>query len=179
MSEWNSEEAVRLVDDPELLLALKKQPPSNKAVAEQLRRFSAATLFGGCYSPEGAMAGLWLVLSGWKESHEIAQSMRSAEGSYWHALVHRAEPDEDNAKYWFRQLGTHEIFSELAEKARPLAANRHFAGFSVGDVWSPEAFLRFCTEASRKPDSEADWLAREIHTLECRLLFHYCCRRLA
>src|SRR5262249_17485377 len=41
------------------------------------------------------LAGLWLYHDFLDESHAISQDLSSAEGSYWHAIMHRREPD-----YW-------------------------------------------------------------------------------
>src|SRR5262245_31217087 len=60
-------------------------------------------------------AGLWLAFGFLDQSHEISQGIETAEGSYWHALMHRREPDFGNSKYWFRQLGTHPVYAELAQ----------------------------------------------------------------
>src|SRR5271156_4524952 len=54
--------------------------------------------------PEAALAGLYLYFSCWQEAHEIAQNISTSEGSYWHAMVPRQEPDAGNAGYWFRQV---------------------------------------------------------------------------
>jgi hypothetical protein len=57
------------------------------------------------------------------ESHSIAQGIDSAEGSYWHALVHRSEGDFSNSKYWYRRVGRHAIFPTLLGAARQLEVN--------------------------------------------------------
>src|SRR5438045_1918754 len=67
--------------------------------------------------PQTARAGLLLYFGFWDAAHEIAQAIENAEGSYWHAIVHRQEPDAANAAYWFRQVGPHPIFPALAERA--------------------------------------------------------------
>src|ERR1041384_6128485 len=59
--------------------------------------------------PEPARAGLYLYFGFWDEAHEVAQSIENQEGSYWHAIVHRQEPDAGNASYWFGQVGSHPI----------------------------------------------------------------------
>ena len=70
-----------------------------------LKSRRAEDLFPHSRSPLGALAGLYLRSGAWHEAHEIAQDLDTPEGSYWHALVHRAEPDEWNASYWLRRVG--------------------------------------------------------------------------
>src|SRR6516165_1333879 len=48
------------------------------------------------------LAGLWLFHDFLDESHAISQDIDTIEGSYWHAILHRREPDYVNSKYWFR-----------------------------------------------------------------------------
>src|SRR5712672_4382044 len=62
-------------------------------------------------------AGLYLYFDCWEQAHEVAQDINTPEGSYWHAIVHRQEPDPGNAGYWFRQVGSHAIFPALQLRA--------------------------------------------------------------
>src|SRR5689334_2723957 len=59
------------------------------------------------------MAGLWLYHDFLDESHAISQDLHTIEGSYWHAIMHRREPDYWNANYWFRRVGAHPIYASL------------------------------------------------------------------
>src|SRR5262245_35001335 len=59
------------------------------------------------------MAGLWLYHDFLDESHSISQDLHTVEGSYWHAIMHRREPDYWNSKYWFRRVGDHPIYDKL------------------------------------------------------------------
>jgi arylamine N-acetyltransferase len=56
-------------------------------------------------------AGLWQMNGFLDRSHELSQSIegkgRNRAGDYWHAIMHRREPDYSNAKYWFRRVGQH------------------------------------------------------------------------
>ena len=70
---------------------------------------------------DACVAGLWLMCDFLDESHAISQDIDTPSGSYWHAILHRREPDYSNAKYWFRQVGRHPIFESLATAARQIA----------------------------------------------------------
>lgn len=50
--------------------------------------------------------------------HELCQSREGQQDAdYVHAILHRREGDVDNARYWFRRVGTHPAFAELAAVA--------------------------------------------------------------
>jgi hypothetical protein len=52
------------------------------------------------------MEGLNLLRAGeWDRAHRIAQADPSELGSWLHGIVHMAEPDESNSRYWYRQAG--------------------------------------------------------------------------
>lgn len=124
-------------------------------------------------SPEGAMAGLWLMAGDWERAHEIAQDLGSVEGSYWHAIVHRMEPDDWNSGYWFRRVGMHPIFPELREQAAALAGaagNR----WRPAPQWDPLQFIAFCEQVRRNPGSPDEVLAESIQRVEWNLLFRWC-----
>jgi hypothetical protein len=137
---------------------------------------SAVALFRGSRSPEGAMAGLWLYFSYFDEAHGVAQDLDTPEGSYWHAIVHRVEPDSGNAAYWFRKVGSHAVFPLVAEAARELADLYPRASWRTSSQWDPYAFLDLCDTARQKPGSEEEKLALEIQLREWQILFDYCAR---
>jgi hypothetical protein len=47
---------------------------------------------------DACRAGLFLYFNFLDESHAISQELHTSTGSYWHALMHRREPDFDNPK---------------------------------------------------------------------------------
>lgn len=127
----------------------------------------------GVRSPEGAAAGLWLLAGDWDKAHEIAQDLATPEGSYWHGIVHRVEPDDWNAGYWFRRVGVHAVFPALREEAARLAT-RAGSIWTPPVRWDPHLFIEFCASARRAPGSAEEALAEEIQRAEWRLLFSWC-----
>ncbi|HYO82636.1 MAG TPA: hypothetical protein VES20_14625 [Bryobacteraceae bacterium] len=124
----------------------------------------ARQLFPGAPAPEAALAGLWLLAGDFDRSHSIAQEIHTPDGSYWHAILHRMEPDAANAGYWYRRVGQHPIFPALA---------RH-AGLSQ---WDPFAFIQRCERARLAPGSAEENELRRIATFEWQLLFAHCAGR--
>ena len=105
-------------------------------------------------------AGLWLLFDFEAKSHAISQDLATPEGSYWHAILHRREPDAFNAKYWFRRVGAHPVVAALAREP---------------DYGSPVGFVDVC-ERVRGRGGVAERRAQESQWLEWRLLFDYCYR---
>lgn len=140
-------------------------------------------LFPGVTVVDRSMAdccrsALWLLHNFLDESHRISQEIETRTGSYWHGIMHRREPDYDNAKYWFRRVGAHPIFPELNRAAQQIVA-------SVEDTpwdqirrqgsWDPMHFVDCCSRAARQ-DHGAEQFCRRIAQAEWELLFDYCYR---
>lgn len=115
--------------------------------------------------PEACRAGLWLLHDFLDESHAISQELETPEGSFWHAILHRREPDPSNSKYWWRLVGKHAVLDRLRDQAPSL-------GFKYT---TPEAFVDEC-ERVRGTGTEAEMIARRVQLLEWQLLFHHCYR---
>jgi hypothetical protein len=116
--------------------------------------------------PGAARAGLYLRAGFWDEAHEVAQSIDTSDGSYWHAVVHRQEPDAGNASYWFRRVGQHPIFPALAQRAAEIDP-------ALSRRWDPYAFIDYCERASRE-GGELERRALAIQQAEWELLFDHC-----
>jgi hypothetical protein len=143
---------------------------------ELLKDLQATDLFPNSFSPDAALAGLWLYFSGFEECHEIAQRLTTPEGHFWHAIIHRQEPDSGNSAYWFRQTGPHPIFRELSREADAILAKYPEAEFRTGGKWDPFSFILFCERARQQPNSSSERAALEIQRAEWQLLFHHCAR---
>jgi hypothetical protein len=156
---------------------LKNMPlaPLGPGRPEQAWKSELQTLddnsFGGANPDRAAAcrAALWLAFGFLDESHTISQGLETAEGSYWHALMHRREPDASNAAYWFRRVGEHAIFPALRREAQDL-------GMRLGsDSWSPFDFIDLC-ERHRGSGTEQEMLLRRVQKREWELLFDWCLR---
>ncbi len=164
-----------LEQDGHRLLPLVCRTCSQPEARRLLKARSAADLFPTASQPDAALAGLWLYFSCFEEAHSLADACHTPEGSLWHGMVHRQEPDSGNAAYWFRRAGKHAIFSDLARAAGAILRRLRDAEFRVGH-WDPFAFIAFCDRAREQPGTLQEQAAREIQRAEWQILFDYCAR---
>jgi hypothetical protein len=119
---------------------------------------------------------LWLYFGCSDECHKTVQEIESADASFWHAIVHRQEPDPGNSSYWFRRVTGHPVYPKLQQAAREILERYPSAGFRLEETWDPFAFIDFCEQARRDPDSTSEHFALEIQRAEWQLLFDHCAR---
>jgi hypothetical protein len=140
----------------------------NESVRPALAKLTVATLFAPTpvrdhNAARACLAGLWLYHDFLDESHAISQDIATADGSFWHAIMHRREPDAWNSKYWWRRVGNHPVFAQLAGEAARLGWR----------AWDPAAFVDAC-EQERGSGSEREELLRTVQRVERELLFAWC-----
>jgi len=133
-------------------------------------------------------AGIWQVHDFLDESHDLAQSIQGqgtdSSGDYWHAIMHRREPDYVNAKYWFRRVRRHPVFDELAvtaglilDQAESTASASWKSKLGVDTGWDPIAFTTLCESAAKGRAPELVQTARQIQWAEMLLLLAHCTRQ--
>lgn len=124
-------------------------------------------------------AGLLLLNDFFDESHSCSQSMEGQQNAdYWHAILHRREPDYGNAKYWFRHVGRHAIFGELGSNVSSMFSRG--TGSLAGELerwqprlitangWEPFEFVDLCEAAANDAGLRA-W-CEEVQFVEMMLL---------
>ena len=168
-------EILALDQDGNRLIPLVSGGCSPKEAHALVGKQKASDLFPHAPAPEAALAGLWAYFSCFDQGHEIAQDIETPEGSLWHGILHRQEPDPGNAAYWFRQAGSHPIFPKLANVAAAIVEAHPKAEFRL-DRWDPFRFIDFCEQARCTPGTPAEQAAIEIQRAEWQLLFDYCAR---
>jgi hypothetical protein len=137
----------------------------DRAAADRLRRLALPDVRDPVMA-RACLAGLWLRFNFLDESHTISQDVDTPEGSAWHAIMHRREPDPSNSKYWWRRVGSHPVIARLAAECPAL-------GY---DYSTPADFVDFCERARRRGTTE-EGLAIRVQELEWRLLFDWCWAR--
>jgi len=150
-------------------------PCLSEEARQLLKTFEPAGLFPEVREPAAPMAGLWLYFSCMEEAHKMIVASHHRDGQLWHAILHRQEPDSGNAAYWFRKVGHHPAFHELAHVASAVLERFPDAEFRTGR-WDPFAFTAFCERARTQPGSMQERAAMEIQLAEWQIVFDYTAR---
>jgi len=131
-----------------------------------------------------------------ESAHEICQQIDRetgcAESSYWHGIIHRREPDFNNARGWFRKaenLGCNEalsraVFSLLQQviqqpdygSAREIALVflRHL---QAQGSWDAFYLVDLCERVEKDDDRDLRRLLEEIQEVEFATLFDWTFRK--
>lgn len=134
------------------------------------------------------MAGLHLWNDSLYASHALAQQIEDDEtGSYWHAIMHRMEPDYPNSKYWFLRTGNHPVKHTVQDKAvdmlkqqtqldslPPSPIVNSLKQFRDQQSWNCEDFvdlvkLQECGQGTE----DTRQLLEQLQHIELKELFHY------
>jgi hypothetical protein len=125
-------------------------------------------------------SGLYLWNDCLDVSHRISQKIETETGSYWHAVMHRREPDYSNSKHWWRRVGEHPLFPEVRGAAlRVLSGAESGWGaearklIEASDRWMPFDFVDWCEACATGRLAEARPVLERIQLEEIKLLLGY------
>jgi len=104
-----------------------------------------------------AKSGLHLLNDDIHNCHIIAQEHENPDGNYWHAILHRREPDYWNSKYWYKRVGDHPVIHDM-QKEEP--------------GWDPFDFVDQCEKFNTTQE-------RQIQLQEMTLLLNYIIKKYA
>ena len=164
-----------LLDTPEV----PDLGPGPRGGVRTIKDLESAIASAGGNRPSGELLGGLVLL--WHDhldaSHEIAQEIESVDGSYLHAIMHRREPDYSNAKYWFRRVGKHACYPQLAREAADIlkvkGASDLLKKLAPNGDWDAFAFVDACESVAKKRSAETEALLRDIQAREFKLLFEH------
>jgi len=139
------------------------ETPWRHELSQQISTLAAGTLCGPTWRDasyaEAVKAGLLLWNDDLAAAHTLAQRLTHPTGSYWHALMHRREPDYGNSKYWFDRVGDHPIFPELrtlaTTTAEALGEAKLATAVAASYEWNPFRFVDWCEAVTREPATAA------------------------
>lgn len=153
-----------------------------KSFIKDLQRIALEDLLGAPVAnrpmAQAVRAGLLLVAEAWEEAHGVAQDLETVEGSYWHGIVHRREPDVGNATYWFRRVESHPIFETLCAVDRrvSLPTKQAFEAITRSGAWDPFTFIELCTGSHEAGSADLRQELMVLQAQEIHLLLEYCLR---
>jgi hypothetical protein len=128
------------------------------------------------------LAGLWLWHDFLDESHAVSQSLDTASGSFWHAIMHRREGDFSNSKYWYARCAGHPALPTLGVQAstyvNPFPADKSLLKVTMNG-WNPNAFVDLVEAVHGRPTDPRHKITVALQQLEWRVLFDHCTRAAA
>ncbi|MFO1511336.1 MAG: hypothetical protein U1F83_00215 [Verrucomicrobiota bacterium] len=140
-------------------------------------------LLGGTKFPSVRQELIRAVVLLWHDqldaAHNISQGIENIDGSFVHAIMHRREPEAWNSKYWWRRVGKHPAFPEIARRVSELLAGGRrreetdLAKRLVPDGhWDASAFVEACDSAKDEPLIQT---LRAIQRIETEVLLEFFC----
>ena len=153
--------------------------PKSGAWRDRLDELADGDLLGGASIDDvGAAAcvrsGLLLFADDLDASHRLSQSVDTIDGSYWHGIMHRREPDYPNSKYWFRRVGPdHPAFAELGAALASTPTVRA----EMDGAWDSFRFVDLVEACERRQRPELREELTELQTAEMLALLAHCYRR--
>lgn len=189
---WNTG-SVR-ISDRRPILPLRIRYPFLKSYLDRIpveALFSGKKLASSAYG-RLVLAGLHQHNDDLDASHVLCQKVGvdadCAGASYWHGMVHRRDPDFDNARYWFRKAGDFPALSEVSAEVIGLlqrvlqvpdygqargAALQLLRRLQENGMWDALYFTDLCETCAGRGTAEDRRLLEEIQEVEFNAVFDW------
>ena len=147
--------------------------PWNQALSTWLRTVDDAALAPGAGSSTAIAirSALYLWNDCLDDSHRLSQSLKTSTGSYLHGIMHRREPDYQNAKYWFRNAGNHPVADPISvaiTDAFPDGSTLLPPPLTREKSWNPASFVNACEQAEGQSGAAAYQILQQLQDIEIR-----------
>ena len=129
-----------------LLKKLRPSELSDPVAAILIREASEGVLTGGRAIANETLfplvrGALLYAVDAIDESYRIAQQVGGDTGSYWCGMIDRRKGDFENARNWFRRVGSHPVFGELHRGAAAVSSN-----MARQSNWDPYLVVGLCEQ---------------------------------
>ena len=156
----------------------RRQAEAQQAAGQVDAWLGPASGRGARVARTAVRAGLLLWHDLLDESHSESQSIEGEGpahlGDYWHAIMHRREPDYGNARYWLRRVGPHAVHDALSTHIPALRVDllaacgetpevKSWLERVAGSRWNADGMVSLCETCARRPETDglvalAEWL---------------------
>jgi hypothetical protein len=165
-----------LLSDSSLLQKLRPTESANPDAVISIREASDSELTSGGQIASKTLfplvrGGLLYAEDALDESYRIVQQIRDDIGSYWHGMIYRREGDFENARDWFRRVGSHPVFGDLHHAAAGVSPD-----MAKQSNWDPYLFVGLCEREKFGEDNHRAELIK-LQRIEFDVLFDYVWRK--
>ena len=166
----------RILAQPNMLEKLTPSEPLLWSLPSRVRDADDEAISGGREIKNRAAfvlvrGALFYGVDALSDAHRIFQDDATDLGAYWHGMMHRREPDFDNARYWFRRAGRLPFFTRLHRETA-----EHSAVMARQLSWDPYLFTGECEQA-RFGAVEKNKELTKLQAAEFEILLDYCWRQ--
>ncbi len=175
------------LDTRQPLPPLTPKEPWKRKLTETLQTMPLTNLLGNQTLKNSSLEntvkiGLLIWNDALDEAHRILQDINTKTGDYWHAIVHRREPDYENSKYWFNRVGNHPVYPFLRKqmldllKKHSLESNE-LASYETtiqdGHNWEAAQFVDWCESVTQDSKVEVIHFLQRAQVEEIKILLDY------